>query len=459
MHRRPGFLIITANYIIIIAIFFCLFCQSAALQAAEPEDISRRVSKLMAAENIPGAAVFVIHKGVPVYERAFGYADKKSKTKFDFAKTVFAAGSLSKIITAVAILTLSENKRLALNSPVTSCLAGTNGPSKLSELPVFKKAKNVTPMSLLAHSSGLANCADLYAKKKNAAPLPATASDSALSATISASTAFASDPPLMFDFISKNIPRFNANNANTKFEYSNFNYALLGHLIEESENISFDEYIKNNIFAPLKMNYSSFSHTSLSKSLEEFGYEVNFASGYDFAGGEFTESLFREHNMPSASGLLTTAADIEKFVTMLVSICASHPSAPSSGRPVFSASGELRAGDGNTALPPSNTTAFPAVIGDETAGLLFKPRLPVKKNEASLLDAFPPIDSMAAGFRHSLFRGRDIFWHTGSVNVYSCGLYIAPQTSSAFFIACNSSNPAFRRKLIKYLLDEFYDRK
>lgn len=446
MQRRPAFFKLTANFIIVIAMFFCLLGQSAALQAAEPEDISGRVTKFMAVENIPGAAVFIIDKGVPVFERAFGYADIKRKTKFDFNKTVFAAGSLSKIVTAVAVLKLSENKRIAIDSPVIDCLARINGPSKLSELPVFKKAKNITPMSLLTHSSGLANCADLYANK-HAAPFAVPASVPAAAPD--------STSPKLFDFISRNVPRLNSKNINTKFEYSNFNYALLGHLIEESENISFNEYIKNNIFVPLKMNYSSFSHASLLKSLEEFGYEVNFAAGYDFSDGEFSESVYREHNMPAASGLLTGAADIEKLAAMLVSMCAARVSAPSSDRSAFSASGGLHAGAGNTALLPSNVPAFPVVIGAETVGLLFKPRLPVKKSEAVLLDKFPPIDSMAAGFRHSTHRGRDIFWHTGSVRGFSCGLYIVPQTSSAFFITCNSSNPAFRRKLIKYLLEEF----
>lgn len=426
MRLRPAFFILKANFVVlilfIVASVFCFFSQSAALRAAEPEDISGRASKLLAAENIPGAAVFIIHKGVPVYRRAFGCADVKSETKFDFDKTVFAAGSLSKIVTAAAVLKLSETKRIALDSPVAGCLAGTNGPSKLSGLPVFKKAGNITPMSLLTHSSGFANCADLYAKKPS--------SPRAISAPASA-------PPPAFDFIAKNIPRFSLENINAKFEYSNFNYALLGHLIEESENISFDEYIKNNIFLPLKMNYSSFSLSRLSSSLEEAGYEVNFASGYDFSDGESSEAFYREHNMPAASGLLTSAADVEKFAAMLVSL---------SCRP---------AGTSRASAAYSNAQSGPAVISAETAALLFKPRLPVKKSEAPLLDAFPEINSMAAGFRHSLFRGRDIFWHTGSVRGFSCGLYISPQTSSAFFIACNSSNPAFRRKFIKYLLEAF----
>lgn len=429
MHRRPAFFKLTANFIIVIAIVLFVFGQSAALQAAEPEDISGRATKLMAAENIPGAAIFVIHKGVPLFERAFGYADIKSKTKFDFARTVFAAGSLSKIITAAAVLKLSETKRIALDSPVTDCLAGINGPSKLSELPVFKKAENITPLSLLTHSSGLANCADLYAKK------PAASLSVKVSATAAAPD---STSPKLFDFISKNVPRLAPKNINTKFEYSNFNYALLGHLIEESENISFDEYIKNNIFTPLEMNYSSFSRARLSKSLEESGYEVNFAAGYDFSGGEFCESLFREHNMPAASGLLTSAADIEKLAAMLVSLC----SAP--------------AGTPDKSAAYSNARSRPALISAETAGLLFKPRLPVKKSEAVLLDKFPPIDSMAAGFRHSTHRGRDIFWHTGSVRGFSCGLYIMPSTASAVFIVYNSSNVKFRQKLAGFVLEGFF---
>lgn len=426
----------------------------------------------MDAHGVPGAAVFVVSEGKVFFEGAFGYSDIERRIRFDFEKTVFAAGSLSKIFTAAAVLRLAESKKIILDSPVSNCLASAGGPSVLSELPFFKSADKVTPMSLLTHSSGFANCSFLYQPARNASysvsarsgrPRGASAAGRSVlnhpePSAASAGSYISADmfrepsaPRRAFGFISENAPRFDPEKVNRRFEYSNFNYALLGYLIEESENIDFAEYMKNNIFTPLGMARSSFSpfyffdNTALT-------CEAELACGYDASAGASGVIPLKEHNMPAASGLLTCAADVEKFtLALLASVTRESSVSRASAVAIPSRDAARPAPRSSVSAPPPSAIFFQS--GSGPASLMFTPRLAVKRKDAAPLDKFPPIDSMAAGFRHCGYRGRHVYWHTGSVRGFSCGIYIIPETASAFFVACNSSNASFRQELAAFVLD------
>ncbi|HOD39579.1 MAG TPA: serine hydrolase domain-containing protein [Candidatus Wallbacteria bacterium] len=355
--------------------------------------ITGRIETLMTEENIAGAAVFIVKNGAHVYSRAFGFADTGNKIKFTFDKTVFPAGSLSKVITALGVLKLVENGALNLKTPAADYFAN-------SDLP-----ETVSIASLITHSSGLANCSKLYASNQNAAV----------------------KTPRMKNFIEKNFPRFDARAVNVKFEYSNFNYALLGHIIETTVDKNFDDYIKTALLDALSMRYSSFDRDYFFKNSAGERYEVFFAApggsvSYDACEG----AGFKRHNMPPASGLITCAADISGLACFLTSL---------------------------NALT-SNKTKDASLA--RAAARLFEKALPVKKGAAPVLDKFPEIDFMTYGLRHSLYKSHSIFWHTGSVKGFSCGLYIAAENGLAFFTAYNSSNAKFRQRLVKYLFDEFF---
>lgn len=393
--------------IAIIAGFAAPVFAGAAAEKKTPADIvSPRILNLMKALNVAGAAVIIVKDGAPYYEAAFGYADIDNKTVFSFDKTIFPAGSLSKIITAMAVLKLSEAGRLELNASavVLFSAAGLISPAKgRAELNIDKR---VTSLSLLTHSSGFEN---------RAVPFYSDAVDNG------------SPPPFIAEFAAENHSAFNSKKAGVSFQYSNFNYALLGSLIENAAGIGYNEYIKSVIFSPLEMNYSSFDPFDLYKNLASAGFEYNIASGPAGGGLESRAAAVKRHNMPSASGFLTCGADMSKLIIELISIS----SAPGGRK-------------------SSKIFKDPAA-----ASLLFKKIMPVNKKDAPLIDKFPPLDYMAAGFRRSLYNSREIFWHTGGLRGYSCGLYIIPQSSSAYFIAYNSSDSALRQKLIKFLFDNY----
>ncbi len=76
--------------------------------------INELLLKTLADHNIPGATLTVARDGVIVYERGFGYSDLEQQTQMA-ANTTMRIASISKPITAVAVLLLVEDGRLKLD--------------------------------------------------------------------------------------------------------------------------------------------------------------------------------------------------------------------------------------------------------------------------------------------------------------------------------------------------------
>lgn len=108
----------------------------------------RTLPELMAAAGVPGVSVAVIHDFQLQWSRGWGVADVERGNPVD-PETLFQAASISKPVTAMAVLRLAREGRLSLDEDVNRLLrswqvpmGGANG-----GLPV-------TPRSLLSHTSG-----------------------------------------------------------------------------------------------------------------------------------------------------------------------------------------------------------------------------------------------------------------------------------------------------------------
>src|SRR5262245_36141189 len=62
-------------------------------------------------DQVPGIVALVLRDGKPVYERAFGWADKEAQRKMT-PNTVFRIASQSKAITSTAVLILIEEGKI-----------------------------------------------------------------------------------------------------------------------------------------------------------------------------------------------------------------------------------------------------------------------------------------------------------------------------------------------------------
>ncbi len=267
-------------------IFAALFFSGVELSAAEGSgSTGERVSaerffdsffaEEMKKGSAPGAvAAFVNCSEAPVLA-GYGFSDAASGRKADPDKTLFFAGSITKLITATAVMKLCAIGLLKLDDPVSSRLKN----NFLKEI----KGRPVTFKSLLTHTAGFdpEKTAPLFFEKnKVSKPLSG--------------------------FLESFCPRC-VRPPFEKFAYSNFSAGLSGALIEAVSGLEYGEFVKINIFEKIDMRSSFFAGGQPESS--------EIAVGYEARGNEFIPVENRRHTMIPASGLLTTAADMADFMT------------------------------------------------------------------------------------------------------------------------------------------------
>lgn len=187
--------------------------------AAGAQSRSRTIDSLMAPYDGdgPGASVLVVWKGRVVATRSYGLADVEREVRVTPA-TNFRLASLTKQMTATAIMLLVADGKLAYDDDVTKWVPG---------LPAY--ARGVTIRQLLTHTGGLPDYEDFVPDSQTAQVL-----DADIPALIARSA----------------TPRFA---AGTKYEYSNSGYVLLALVVERASGHRFADFLRARIFMPLGM--------------------------------------------------------------------------------------------------------------------------------------------------------------------------------------------------------------
>jgi len=102
-----------------------------------------------------GAAVCVIHRGKEVYRKEYGYADKERNIPMA-SDSIFRCYSMTKPVTAVAVMTLVEKGMLCLTDPASMYLPGFCGQQVLTVKGLVPAQREVTIQDLLDMTSGVA---------------------------------------------------------------------------------------------------------------------------------------------------------------------------------------------------------------------------------------------------------------------------------------------------------------
>lgn len=228
-----------------------------------------RVPKLMELYGIPGASIAVVRDGQIVYTAAYGDADQKTgrKMRVDMPMRV---QSISKSVTAWALLKLAEEGKLNLDDPVEKYLKGWKLPP--SDYP----PDGITVKGLLSHTAGLplGDVFTIYSPNEAMPSLKESLTQSAIP----------------FQMPGKG------------FSYSNVGYNLLELLIEEITGRDFAEYMKNEVLYPLGMNDSDFEWSQKSLASVPLGYTLD--------GNPVSPYRYPER---ASGGLIATAEDIARF--------------------------------------------------------------------------------------------------------------------------------------------------
>lgn len=187
-------------------------------------------------------AVLVAKNNKIVYQNHIGYADFRKKASLNQA-SIFQLASVSKQFTAAAILQLKEKGKLKLTDTVNFYFP---------EFPY----RNITIKNLLNHTAGLPNYFWIAENEWNKEKPP-------------------TNKDLMNALPNSKAQRFFRPGRN--FDYSNTGYFVLASIVEKISGLSFQDYLKQNIFDPLEMNDSfvfSFQNDSVRKN-QLIGYRLH----------------------------------------------------------------------------------------------------------------------------------------------------------------------------------------
>jgi serine beta-lactamase-like protein LACTB, mitochondrial len=250
----------------------------ASLPAAKIKRIEAAVAAEMAQSKIPGLSVAVVVGEQTRYAKGFGLSDVENETPAAVA-TAYRLGSLSKPITAVAVLQLVEAGRLDLDAPVQKyCPA----------YPV--KQWPVTARQLLGHLGGVRD----YDNRKFLEEYFSTRHYN----SVTDSLAIFKDDPLLQE-------------PGTKYSYSTYGYNLLGCAIEGASGASYEDYVRAHILTPAGMNETEVDDVSRIIPHRARGY------GKTQQGAWRNTGLADTSNKIPAGGLVSNVADMARFAIAL----------------------------------------------------------------------------------------------------------------------------------------------
>ncbi|HEY0300551.1 MAG TPA: serine hydrolase domain-containing protein [Rhizomicrobium sp.] len=212
------------------ALLLALAIPAFAADAPPPKtlaDLDRALARFVADGKIPGAAVAIIENGRVVLAKGYGFADVAVKIPAT-ADTPFRAGSISKSVTSIAVMTLVEQHRLALDAPLATLL-----PEVRFDNP-WEKTDPVRLVNLLEHTTGWPDISTRVLAK-----------DEKAWSTLQG-VRFT-----MQEFVSRWKP-------GTFTVYNNAGPAVAGVAIEKASGRSFDDYTRDAILRPMGMAAADF---------------------------------------------------------------------------------------------------------------------------------------------------------------------------------------------------------
>jgi CubicO group peptidase (beta-lactamase class C family) len=208
-----------------------LFAAILVSEASKPQGIQERIEAIFARvadDHSPGLAVLVRKDGHIVFEHGYGVRDLRSRAKID-SRTNFRLASFTKQFTAMSTMLLVHDGKLHYEDKLTDVFP---------DFPAYGKA--ITIRHLLNHTSGLPDYEDLMdaAEKRKGGP-------------IWTGTHQIQDRDVLELLKQERAGKFD---PGTKWSYSNSGYVVLGSVVAKVSGRAFPEFLRERIFAPLKMD-------------------------------------------------------------------------------------------------------------------------------------------------------------------------------------------------------------
>ena len=264
----------------LIFIFTVLFLFAQNIKRLDNSSINTgqldtKINQLMKDASLPGMAVTIYNDGKAAYQKLFGYKNAETKTPLQANTNIYGA-SLSKVVFAVLVMKLVEEKVISLDIPLQDYLPkpvyeygkGSSWNQDFTSLKEDSLYKKITARHCLSHSSGLPNW-----------------------------RWFEPDQKLHIHF-----------EPGSQYSYSGEGLCYLQFVIEKVTGKLLNELMREKLFGPLGMKNSSYTW--------EPEFESNYCVGHDTSGKVYQKD---KDNAPrSASTLETTPEDYSLFTAAVL---------------------------------------------------------------------------------------------------------------------------------------------
>lgn len=275
VNPKKSLAILGRHILSLLILFSILFAVRPAVAASisqnvDVERIDAFVSQQMQRHGLPGMALALVDGDQVIFMKGYGKADQTGRPITP--QTSFLLASVSKPITASAIMQMIETGKVELDAPVQRYV------------PEFRVADpgasgQITVRHLLLHTSGI----------------PITACDTRANASTLA------EYVAELQTVTLDAP------PGTRYAYCSGNYNVLGRIIEKISGQSFASYMQQHVFTPLEMQHSFTS--------EQEAQKAGMAQGYQWVFGLLAPTHHRYDPAQLPSGfMISSAEDMSHFL-------------------------------------------------------------------------------------------------------------------------------------------------
>jgi CubicO group peptidase (beta-lactamase class C family) len=364
-----------------------LGARSTLAQNTPPGDLDAYVARAMKTFDVPGLCVAIVKDGKVLLAKGYGVRKLGDATPVD-ADTLFGIGSNTKAFTTVALATLVDAGKISWDDPV------------YQRLPGFQMydpyvSHEMTIRDLLTHRSGMGlGEGDLLFWPH---------------------TTFTRDDIIYRLRFMKPVSSFRSHYA-----YDNLLYMTAGQIIPAVTGTSWDNYVREHIFAPLGM-----ANTTVSNA--DFKPGSDYAWPHSKVDGKLQVLPFENlDNVGPAGSINSSAADMAKWVTVQLA----RGKIPNKDNRLFSEARSREMWSPQTILP----------IGEPTGPL------------AALHANFA---AYGLGWALRDYHGRKLVAHTGGVSGFVSRVMLVPEENLGVVILTNAEQGGAFDSILFHILDHY----
>jgi CubicO group peptidase (beta-lactamase class C family) len=272
---------------------------SADSPRSDEPPIARRLQPFVDRGTLAGAVILVAARDKVLSVETVGYADVAAKTPMS-DDAFFWIASMSKPITATALMLLVDEGKVSLDDPVAKHLPEFRDQMVAVEMTstriILKKPSHaITVREILSHTSGLPFSSALEQPSLDLLPLRVAVGSYAMT-------------PLQFE-------------PGTRYQYSNAGLNTAGRIIEVVGGMPFEEFLESRLFRPLGMSDTTFRPTDrqLARLAKAYKPTADKTALEETKITQLAYPLSDPGRQPMpAGGLFSSAHDLMRFCQMIL---------------------------------------------------------------------------------------------------------------------------------------------